>query len=233
MSCGFTATASAQRAVSISTNAAGVNNAKPSKGRHRRNRRWRKCDDLPGYRLLFRHPAIYAGCPSLPVARTDALVKTLLLMRHGDADPPGLGGGDFERDLSLTGREQCGVIARQLHDRNLQPDAILSSSARRAAATAKEIAEQLGFPDSHLEFREQIYAAEGTTLLELVQGIYDGHHVVVLVGHNPGISTLGALLADPRGLRLATGNVAVLTIETDRWAEVGRGTATIQEQLLP
>jgi len=67
----------------------------------------------------------------------------LLVMRHGKSDwSTGL--PDFDRPLSRRGDKNAPAMAEWLVDVDLVPDAILTSAAARALATATHVAQAVG-----------------------------------------------------------------------------------------
>ena len=71
-------------------------------------------------------------------------MKQLYIIRHGDS-PFIKGGDDFERPLSEMGKYDAINIGLHLSEDYPIPSYILSSSAKRAIATARIIGEELEF----------------------------------------------------------------------------------------
>ena len=72
-------------------------------------------------------------------------MKTLFLIRHAKSswDDPAL--SDKDRPLGDRGRRDAPRMGKRLAKRNVRPDLILSSSARRALTTAEIIAKKLDY----------------------------------------------------------------------------------------
>src|SRR5258708_30988934 len=62
-------------------------------------------------------------------------MKTLLLLRHAKSSWDNPGGRDFDRPLAPRGRRTAPLIGGHLRDRQLLPDLVLCSTARRARQT--------------------------------------------------------------------------------------------------
>jgi phosphohistidine phosphatase len=153
-------------------------------------------------------------------------MKHLTLIRHaksawGDYRTP-----DHDRPLNRRGEKAAPRIGRALAERDCHPDAIISSSAVRARATAAAIAGQLDFPESEIAEEPRIYAAAVPALFEVVRGLDEALDNVFLVGHNPGFQ-------DFANARLRTCAVLRLNLAIDRWAEAGEGCARLVEHLYP
>ncbi len=113
------------------------------------------------------------------------------LVRHADAVSESVAGRDDDRWLSAQGREAARGLARLLREQGVTPDAILSSPLPRAMQTAELIADGLDFlgvvevlpalrPGAHPRVASQELMSRG--------------EAVLVVGHEPNISTLGAFL---------------------------------------
>jgi len=115
----------------------------------------------------------------------------IYLVRHGDAVPEEDAGSDRDRWLSARGREAARVLARLLRETRVEPDAIVCSPLPRAVQTAELVATGLDFLGPIVSLRCLEPAAHPRVAAgEIVQA---GMRVLV-VGHEPSISGLGAHL---------------------------------------
>ncbi|MBS0381008.1 MAG: histidine phosphatase family protein [Proteobacteria bacterium] len=134
-------------------------------------------------------------------------MRELLLLRHAEAMVAGPDGRDIERPLSLHGEAQARAAGVWLADQGAVPDAVLCSSARRAQMTADAVGKALRLPS--VQLLPAIYQATPGDLLALVENHAADARRVLLVGHNPGLEQLLALLIegrseDARGMAPAT-----------------------------
>lgn len=142
-----------------------------------------------------------------------ACARLLVLWRHGEAEPP-RGSADRARELTPRGRAQAERAARQIASLEPRPTLLLHSSAPRAAQTAALGAAALALPAAAVRALDALYLASPATVLSLVDHHAEGHECVLVVGHNPGLSELGAHLdATHRGAAL----------DTASWWRVARG----------
>lgn len=113
----------------------------------------------------------------------------LYLIRHADAVPEDVAGSDHDRWLSARGREAARGLARLLRQQGVELDALLTSPLPRAVQTAELVAGGLDYlggvtvvpglaPGCHPRRAAEQLAAHGVA--------------VAVVGHEPGISGLGA-----------------------------------------
>lgn len=152
-------------------------------------------------------------------------MRTLILLRHAHAEPAAPGQADVDRPLSPEGLAEAEAAGRWLAEHGLVPDRVLCSPARRTRETLEAVLGVVGFVEQRLE--AGIYEATPGALAALA----DAHREVerlLLVGHNPGLERLLALLhsgqsGDYRGM--PPGSVAVL--ELPATAEVEPGIASL------
>jgi len=116
-------------------------------------------------------------------------------------------------------------VAAWLRDKALVPDRVLCSPSRRTRETLDAVIEAVGNLDKRLD--ASIYEATPGTLAGLVDAHRDAERLL-LVGHNPGLERLVALLSsgqsgDYRGMPPAA--VAVLALPAE--AEIEPGIATL------
>ncbi|WP_045737764.1 histidine phosphatase family protein [Xanthomonas sp. MUS 060] len=149
------------------------------------------------------------------------VLREVILLRHAHAEPADTGQADFDRPLSPHGLAEAETAGRWLLEQRLVPDRVLCSPARRARETLEAILGLTGYVEQRLEPR--IYEATSGTLA----GLLDGHRDVerlLLVGHNPGLERLVALMhsgqsGDYRGM--PTASIAVLAVPQDAPIEPG------------
>lgn len=142
-------------------------------------------------------------------------MKTLLLLRHAKSSwkEPGL--SDFERPLNERGRRAAPLMGRFLRRQKLRPDLVLCSPAERARQTAALAVEAAGL-SSKLRFDERIYEASAERLVEVVSQVEESCEQVLLVGHNPGMEELIALLTGGREA-MPTAALARVALDVEKW----------------
>ncbi len=118
-------------------------------------------------------------------------MRELILLRHAHAEPAQAGQSDLDRPLSPDGHAEVEAAARWLAGRRLAPDCVVCSPARRTRETLETVLSVLGYVDQRLD--ERIYEATPGTLAALLDG-YREVDRLLMVGHNPGLERLVALL---------------------------------------
>ena len=166
-------------------------------------------------------------------------MKTLLLLRHAKSSWYNPGGRDFDRPLAPRGRRSAPLIGGHLRDRQLLPDLVLCSTARRARETYDLVVPAVG--GAAIQFEQALYLAAPATLLRLVQATPPGVERLLVVGHNPGLQQFAAQLAatgdaaalDRLRAKFPTAGLAILTFPVDRWSEIQPGTAELESFVAP
>ncbi|GIX05373.1 MAG: phosphoglycerate mutase [Planctomycetaceae bacterium] len=112
--------------------------------------------------------------------------RQLLLMRHGKSswDNPHL--PDEERPLKPRGRKAARRIGRWLCEQGVELDFILCSTAVRAEQTCQELLAELR-AQPMVEYHPTLYHAPPETILRVLRHLSDGVHIVLVIGHNPGL----------------------------------------------
>lgn len=148
-------------------------------------------------------------------------MRELILLRHAHAESTASGQADADRPLSAEGQATAEAVGRWLLEQGKLPDCVLCSPARRTRETLEAVLAVIGYVDQRLE--PAIYEATPGALIDLV----DRHRDIgrlMLVGHNPGLEQLVALMesgqsGDYRGMPPA--GVAVLTLPPNAPMEPG------------
>ncbi|MDR1852659.1 MAG: histidine phosphatase family protein [Propionibacteriaceae bacterium] len=150
-------------------------------------------------------------------------MKTLLVERHAKSEH--LGGGDHSRPLSERGvkqaREQGKILAQY------PIDYVLCSSAVRARQTW-ENAKLGGASAAAEEFSDALYDTWADEIITELQVFDPEVDTLLIVGHEPTLSSLVWELAEPSDLRdlvsrrFPTATLAVLKIGED-WADAVPG----------
>src|SRR5689334_13354264 len=115
----------------------------------------------------------------------------IYLVRHGNAVPEEDAGSDRDRWLSPRGREEARILGRLLREQNIEPDTIVCSPLPRAVQTAELLAASLDYIGDIASWRCLEPAAMPRIAANQVAAA--GLSVVV-VGHEPSISGLGAYI---------------------------------------
>lgn len=139
-------------------------------------------------------------------------MTTLVLVRHAKSDWGDPGVDDHDRPLNERGLRDAPVMARKLAESGFRPDAIIASTALRAATTAGFFGDEFGV---EVEFEERLYSAPASLLLRAA--VERGAEHVIVVAHDPGMTVLAAQLSDGGIAHMSTCAVATFAWTDADW----------------
>jgi len=141
---------------------------------------------------------------------------TLYLLRHAKSSWADESMRDFDRPLANRGREACAVIGAYIEEKGIDFDLVLVSTAVRTRETIALVKERAQFR-GEVRYDERIYEATTSQLLEVISEVDDERESVLLVGHNPGIADLLALLTGEH-IHVTTAAFARIKINASKWS---------------
>jgi len=158
------------------------------------------------------------------------MAKTLLVLRHGKSrwDQPV---DDHDRGLKKRGKRDTLRMGREIRERNLLPDAIFSSTAKRARSTAQRVAESASFSEEIVMTRD-LYFKGVEPHLVVISEASDSCQRVMVVGHNPDMEDLIEELTG-EFVTMPTCALACIQIEIESWNEVTDAQGKVQLVLRP
>jgi phosphohistidine phosphatase len=109
-------------------------------------------------------------------------------------------------------------MGRLLVQQGLAPDRIITSSANRAAETARLVAEAISYAGEIL-FTRELYLADAETYLDWARRADNEANTVMLVGHNPDIAELVSNLSESEE-RMPTAAIAAFRFKVADWSEI-------------
>jgi phosphohistidine phosphatase len=165
--------------------------------------------------------------------------RVLYLLRHAKSSWADDRLDDHDRPLATRGEDAVVRLRRYVAATGIAPDLVLCSTARRATMTLEGIAPALAANTTILVERGQ-YGASSGDLLARLHGVGDEVSGVMLIGHNPGLESLAALLvADGEPTlrqrleeKFPTGALATLAFDGE-WRHLGAADATLAAFVVP
>jgi phosphohistidine phosphatase len=145
-------------------------------------------------------------------------MKTLLVLRHAKSSWGDAQLRDYDRPLNGRGRRDAPRMGRLLAEEGIVPDAISTSTAKRAMDTARIVAEAAGYA-GEVDGRETLYEAAPHAYIRVLHGLPDDVVTAMVVGHNPGVEGLVAGLTGANEA-MTTANVARIALDVERWVDV-------------
>jgi phosphohistidine phosphatase len=120
-------------------------------------------------------------------------MRRLLLLRHAKAERSQPGGRDHDRILAKRGRSDAVAVGGYLVRHKLVPDLALVSTSARTRETWELIAKAFD-KTPKAEFDGRIYEAAPEAILNSIREAGAAGRTLVVVGHNPGMQQLAAML---------------------------------------
>ncbi|MFI6032522.1 SixA phosphatase family protein [Amycolatopsis magusensis] len=152
----------------------------------------------------------------------------LIVMRHAkSAWPDGI--ADFDRPLNERGLRDAPAAGRWIRENGPAPQVVVSSPAVRARTTCDLVTTELP-AQPELRHEDRLYGEPAETLVEVLRELPDVE-TVMLVGHNPVLEDLVALLTGVT-VEMKTSTIAVLTGDRP-WAEAGENWAKLDTVTTP
>jgi len=149
-------------------------------------------------------------------------MKTLYLVRHAKSSWESGVKTDFDRPLNHRGLKSADVMSKNISEKKLPVEKIISSPAKRAITTAKVFAKSLGIEEDEIRLEEKIYEASLKTLVELVHQFDDAISSIMLFGHNPGLTSLANYFGGKID-NLPTCGIVAVQFEVNHWTEIAKG----------
>ena len=167
-------------------------------------------------------------------------MKKLILLRHAKSSWRNSSQIDFDRPLSKRGRHNATKIGCYIRKNQLNADLILCSPSKRAEETFNLI--RAAFSKSwEAKFLDQLYLAQERDIIREIHKIQTAICNLLVIGHNPGLSSLASTLAskgkNQLGISLpnkyVTGALSIFDVDVMNWSELNVYNAELVEFLQP
>jgi phosphohistidine phosphatase len=151
-------------------------------------------------------------------------MKTIILVRHAQSSWSNPVLDDFERPLNKRGKKDALFMGQQLKEKQIVPDIVLSSSAKRARETAIAISKAIDYPKKKIILDDNMYHSDAMYLLELARNQDDENEMIMLFGHNPGFSNFADILLKQNPVyNIPTTGIYCIRFDVDKWKQVQKG----------
>lgn len=147
-------------------------------------------------------------------------MKTLVLMRHAKAETHTLGKSDFERTLTERGDNDAKTMGLRLFKKQLTPDLIVCSAAKRTQKTAHYLAETLKISTKKIVAEFDLYEANIADLLTVIRNLPNETNTIVIVGHNPTFTSIVGYLTHTQIEHLPTAGQSCITFNFNNWLQI-------------
>jgi len=159
-------------------------------------------------------------------------MKNLYLIRHAKSDWSDESKSDFDRALNRRGERAILTMANALKEKNVMPDLILSSSAKRARLTTKGLAKEIGY-SGNIKYIDALYMAEPETIHRLIKDVDDIVDTLFIVGHNPETTELSNMMSNDYIDNIPTLGIVALELSINHWKKFKMGKGKIEFFIYP
>ena len=147
-------------------------------------------------------------------------MKRLAIIRHAKTEQQGYD-RDYNRKLIQRGIDDAQLVARELKQKNVHPDKIISSPAVRAISTARLLAEVLGYPVIKIDEKKELYFDFTTQdFVDLIKHTSNSVNTLFIVGHNPFMHYVAMNMSHDYDGHMPTSSTVVLDFDVDSWKNI-------------
>ena len=154
-------------------------------------------------------------------------MKKLILIRHAKSSWGNPDLDDIDRSLNSQGKKDAPLMGKRLHQYSIQPDLILSSPAKRAFETAKIITKAIGYPVDKILTPASLYTFDYKELLMIIREFDDQYRMVMIFGHNPGMTRLAEYFTGSQIDHIPTCGICSIHFENLSWETVGNASGEL------
>lgn len=162
--------------------------------------------------------------------------RRLILTRHAKSawDDPAV--SDHDRPLNRRGMGAALELGEWLASRGYEPDEVLCSDAHRTRETWARAAAAPLEVTPRIEYMPALYQAPAAAMLDILRRATGD--CVMMLGHNPGIAELAAMLParlpnHPDARRYPTGATLVVDFDAAGWQDIRPGTGSALDFFVP
>ena len=147
-------------------------------------------------------------------------MKTLYIVRHGKSSWKDLDLTDMERPLKQRGVKNVTTLGKILSKDRLKPNQILTSPAKRALDTAEIVHQCLHLKKAQFVVNSDLYDCDFAALYRLVTELDDDLKRIMIVGHEPTLSSfVNHFLQNPLE-KLVTASLTTMKFGVGSWREI-------------
>jgi phosphohistidine phosphatase len=136
----------------------------------------------------------------------------LYILRHGIAEDGKPGSKDSDRALTAEGKKKLREVLRVAQKAGVAPKLIISSPYVRARETAEIAVDVLGYKETLLQTKVLIPSSDPRSVWDEIR-VHSDVSELMLVGHEPLLSTLAAYLLGSKSLYIDMKKGALIRID--------------------
>lgn len=152
-------------------------------------------------------------------------MKTIILVRHAKSSWDDFSLRDEERPLTDRGKKNAAEMAKRLRKKDIDIDAILTSPAKRAKATADYFADEFDLPKKKFVVMPELYMAGYNAFVSSIRQAPRKADCIAVFSHNNGITEFANTLSATRIDHMPTCSVFAVKVDLKDWADFEPGNA--------
>ena len=155
-------------------------------------------------------------------------MKKIYLVRHAKSSQNNFSLADKDRPLSSGGIEECKKLSNYLSIKNISPDIIHCSGARRCVDTLELIFQDINLDNKIVKIENNLYGADLHFLLNLISYTSDRFQSLMIVNHEPVLTQLtNQLIKNSKDEdkkndfnKFSTCGIAFLEHDSENWEKI-------------
>ncbi len=159
--------------------------------------------------------------------------KRIYVVRHAKSSWGDLTITDKLRPLNARGERDAPVMADWCLKHGHIPELIISSTATRAANTAKVFADKLKLTNENIRKSDDLYHAPAYTYMESCFSLSEDIKSVMLFGHNPGITHLANEVGEKFISNVPTCGILVIDSKCKTWQDLDFDNCSLLQLITP
>ena len=145
-------------------------------------------------------------------------MKELCLVRHAKSSWKYPKCDDFERPLNKRGRKNAPFMGKIVRELGFSPNLIITSPATRAAMTARAFAFEINYPHEKIQYLASVYESDEIELIHILERLDDRLNKVMLIGHNPALTSLANRTGNYPISNIPTSGVFCVVLDIPSWS---------------
>lgn len=146
-------------------------------------------------------------------------MKKLILIRHAKTEAGSMGMNDFDRKLTDKGNKAAIEMAARLKQKGVKIDAVFSSTAIRAVATAKAFIKEFSLNENTVFFKDELYLPHPNIFFKVIAEASDNIETLAIVSHNEGITYFANMLTNASIDNIPTCGIFAVNANCNSWKD--------------
>lgn len=160
-------------------------------------------------------------------------MKTIYFIRHAKSSWEFSELKDFDRPLNPRGLRDGPFMAKLLKGKGVEPDLLISSTAKRAFATATFFIEAFKLPETKIRKEKKVYEAFSDDILNIIYNLEEDISTVLLFGHNPAMTNLANTFSNDYIPNVPTCGIVEVSSTAETWKAFSRSNTELTNFYYP